>query len=144
MSLSLSSPFKGCDSIRDYFDSEEGQRHVEKYAAKLEASWDAADRRRVRFHERFQNKIAEIIEKVCLKYAEDSYRMRWYYKGIEPPETWLWFLFNYAEYYGEEVDPKNIAVLDRLTMFTTEAYILEGYLFERLDGQGSVIQVSKL
>lgn len=144
MSLSLNSPIKGYPSLLDWMDSEEGQASMEEYAAKIVARQARAEVTLLRFHEKFQDRIPELIERVLLKYDQDSYVNRWHSRGFEPPEPWLWQLFEYAEKYGEEVDPKNIAVLDRLSMFTTEAYILEGYLFERLDGQGSVIHVSKL
>ena len=144
MSLSLDKPYRGYSSMLDYLNSEEGQRGIKEYADKLKARWDRAEAVLLRFHEKFKDRIPELIERVLSKYNEDSYVLKWYQRGIEPPEPWLWQLFEYAEHYGEEIDPKNIAVLDRLTMFTTEAYTLEGYLFERLDGQGSVIHITKL
>lgn len=137
MSLELS-------KLKEWFDSPEGKAHVKEFAEKHKRDQEREAATLLRFHNKFKDNIAELIEKVCLKYAEDSYKARWYYRSIEPPEPWLWQLLDYAKEYGEEVSHRDLAILDSLSMFTTEAYVLEGYLFERLDGQGSVVHVSKI
>jgi hypothetical protein len=78
------------------------------------------------------------IEKLCTKYYSDEYRDKWYGKGIEPPETLLWYLYSYAE--------KNcIKCTDQqhLNMFTRDAYYIGSYVIQVMDGQGSVVKVDR-
>lgn len=137
MSLELS-------KLKEWFDSPEGKASVKEFAEKWKRDQEREAATLLRFHNKFKDNIPELIEKVLYKYDQDSYKDRWYKRHTEPCQSWLWQLLDYAKEYGEEVSHRDLVILDSLSMFTTEAYVLEGYLFERLDGQGSVVHVSKI
>ena len=129
-------------SMEAFLQSEEGQRSVEEFCKVLDDRYTKQDAELERFHRRFGNNLYDFIGKVVDKYQSEKYHSRYKYRECE--DRLLWLLYHYAEKYGEELDPKNIALVDRLSMFTSEAYTLDGWLIERLDGQGSFISASKI
>ena len=91
------------------------------------------------FHKKHGTNPNPFIEKVLNKYESDSYKDRWYGRGIEPEEALSWFLFSYAERYGTPCYEK-----EYLNMFTGEAYYLGSYVIQVMHGQGSVIRIDKV
>ena len=125
--------------MSDWLDSEEGKKsiasHVDKFNKKQEI--------KIKQLEKF-NKIGnfvEFTEKVIAKYDSNKYRDSWYSRGIEPPEDLFWFLFHYAEKYGRECNEEECKQYGN--MFSSALFFCNGYYFHRMDGQGSVIQVTK-
>jgi hypothetical protein len=126
--------------IRDWFDSEEGKKSIADYAEKINKVEKVKNKQLERFN-RIGN-FEVFIEKVIAKYRSDTYRKRWYKRGIEPPEDLFWFLFNYAEKCGRECNAEEWKQFGN--MFSSALFFYNGYYFNKMDGQGSVIQIIKI
>ena len=125
--------------IIDWFDSEEGQKSIADFADKLNREKEIKTKQLERFN-RIGN-FEQFTEKVIAKYNSDKYRDSWYGRGIEPPEDLFWFLFHYAEKYGRECSEEEWKQYGN--MFSSALFFCNGYYFNRMDGQGSIIQVKK-
>lgn len=125
--------------IDEWFDSEEGKKSIAEFAEKIEREERIKTNQLERFYK--SGKFLELTEKAIKKYNTDKYRDSWYKRGIEPPESLFWFLFQYAEKYGRECEEKEWKQYGN--MFTSSLFFIDGYYFNRMDGQGSVIKVVK-
>ena len=125
--------------LQEFLDSEEGQKSNADFADKLNREDEIKTKQLERFNGR--GNFAEFTEKVIAKYDTDKYRDGWYKRGIEPPEELFWFLFQYAEKYGRECNEEEWRQYGN--MFTSALFFCNGYYFNRMDGQGSVIKVMK-
>ena len=125
--------------IDEWFDSEEGKKSIAEFAEKIERDERIKTNQLERFYK--SGKFLELTEKVIKKYNTDKYRDSWYKRGIEPPESLFWFLFQYAEKYGRECEEEEWKQYGN--MFTSSLFFIDGYYFNRMDGQGSVIKVVK-
>jgi hypothetical protein len=87
-----------------------------------------------------------IIEKIMAKYESSEYVRREYKLGYEPRQDLYWILNSIVEKHGVEVklNKKNAKKYPTLNMFTSSAYTFEGYLFQVMHGQGSVVRIDKL
>lgn len=83
---------------------------------------------------------SKIIEKILNKYRSEKYISRWWDRGIEPPEDLYWCLLVYAQQYGIE----SPHVRELWTAFSSESYIIDDWLIQRLDGQGSKVLIEKI
>ena len=98
-----------------------------------------------RFHDKYKDKLPEVIEKVIAKYESDAYVSRERQMGYESREHLYWFLLSYARKHGKAFGKKQEKLYPSImNMFTSEAYVIAGYVFQRMDGQGSVVRVDKL
>lgn len=125
--------------IDEWFDSEEGKKSIAEFAEKIEQEERIKTNQLERFYK--SGKFLELTEKAIKKYNTDKYRDSWYKRGIEPPESLFWFLFLYAEKYGRECEEEEWKQYGN--MFTSSLFFIDGYYFNRMDGQGSVIKVVK-
>lgn len=127
------------NKIDDFFNSEKGKKSIEKFAKKIEREDRINNNQLKRLHE--SGKFIELTEKSIKKYNTDKYKDRWYKRGIMPPETLFWFLFDYAKKYGRECNEKECEKYGN--MFSSSLFFIDGYYFNRMDGQGSVIKITK-
>lgn len=125
--------------IEEWFDSEEGKKSIAEFAEKIERKERIKTNQLERLYE--SGKFLELTEKAIKKYNTDKYINSWYKRGIEPPESLFWFLFEYAEKYGRECEEEEWKQYGN--MFTSSLFFIDGYYFNRMDGQGSVIKVVK-
>ena len=97
-----------------------------------------------RFHARSDKQV--LISKVLKKYRSKEYRDKWYHRGIEPPESLLFFLNEYAKEYGKEVSGEELREFyeKHNSSFSVSLYRIEGYYIELLQGQGSAIRVFEI
>ena len=121
--------------IRDSFDSVESKQFFEKIKNRRNIQKKQLKRIKI------SGKFKELIEKAIVKYNSDKYREKWYKLGIEPPELLFWTLFDYAEKYGRKCKQKEFKKYGN--MFTTALFFCDGYYFNRMDGQGSAIEIYK-
>ena len=126
--------------LQEFLESEEGQKRIADFANKLDREEEIVTRQLERFKDKLGN-FEQFTEKVIEKYSSDKYRDSWYSRGIEPPEDLFWFLFQYAEKYGRECNEEEWNQYGN--MFTSALFFCNGYYFNRMDGQGSVIKVMK-
>lgn len=133
-------------ALTKFLQSEEGKESICKYwqekedAAKLYASQVE------RFYQKHKDNMPAIIEKIMAKYESSEYVRREYKLGYQPREDLYWVLESIASKYGTEVklNKKNAKKYPQLNMFTGSAYIFEGYLFQVMHGQGSVVRIDKI
>jgi hypothetical protein len=125
--------------LRDWLNSEEGKKSITDYAEKINKKEEIIIKQLERFN-RLGN-FEQFTEKVIAKYNSDKYRDSWYGRGIEPPEDLFWFLFNYAEKYGRECNEEEWEQYGNV--FSSALFFCNGYYFNKMDGQGTVIKVIK-
>lgn len=133
------------DRLKAFYDSPEGQKHLEEYVKKINDEQAILNSQIERFWSKYQNRLTEIVEKVLAKYGNHKYRDLWYNRGIEPPEPLLFFLYDVAKQYGREFTEDEYrakAEAGRL-MFTADIWVLGEWEFELIIGQGSAILVNK-
>lgn len=116
---------------------------LDEYFESLRKSEEILDYQLTKFKNKFDknNNFVEFVEKVIEKYDSDEYINRWYKRHIFPPEDLFWFLFSYAEKFGREADQKEYQEFGN--MFTSSMFFINGYYFNLMNGQGSVIKVIK-
>jgi hypothetical protein len=120
------------ESVRKFF--EEKEQEEELYASQAE-----------RFYQKHKDNMPIIIEKIIDKYDSDKYVRKEYKLGYQPREDLYWVLESIASKYGEKVElNKENAEKYPLNMFTGSAYTFEGYLFQVMHGQGSVVRIDQL
>lgn len=132
------------EKLRNFLDSEEGQKSLKEYATKLNNRHIIENSQYDRFHIMFpdSDSFTGIVEKIIRKYNSDEYCNKWAKMHKESPEGLLFFLFHYAEKYGREAT--NDEYVTYGCMFTGDMYIIHNYVFEIIHGQGSAIRVHKL
>ncbi len=129
------------NKITNWMRSKEGQKSIEEYSNLLISNEEILNSQLERFHAKFQNRFGEFVERVIAKYDTKEYVLRWYDRGIEPPRDLFWFLFEYAIKYGKECNQKEYQEYGN--EFTTSLFLVHGYYFLKMDGQGSVVQIKK-
>ncbi len=125
--------------FKDWLDSDEGKKDIDEFIENQNKIEEISNKQLERFN-RLGN-FVEFTEKVIKKYDTNEYRNRWYNRGIEPPEDLFWFLFHYVEKYGRECDEEEWK--QHGNVFSSALFYCNGYYFNRMDGQGSVIKISK-
>lgn len=129
------------ENTKKFLDSEEGQKSIEEFFAKENRYALMLSSQLERFKTKFGNRLAEFIEKVEQKYNSNKYRDSWYKRGIEPPEDLYFFLFDYAVKYGREASGKEWEKY--ANTFTSELYHIDGFFFNKMNGQGTVVKIEK-
>ena len=125
--------------IKEFLDSEEGKKSLTEFFQKFIGNEEIETRQLERLNARGNFEV--FTDKVITKYSTLKYRDRWYNRGIEPPEELFWFLFNYAEKYGRECNKEEWSQYGN--MFTSALFFCNGYYFNKMVGQGSVINIIK-
>ena len=131
------------EKLKEFMESDEGKRAMDEWAEKNENQYNILVSQLERFHAKFGNitEFDNILTRIMNKYNSDFYRDKWYGIGIEPPENLYWFLFEYAKKYGRKCTDGEWEKYSNI--FTSELYFVHGYFFNRMDGQGSIIKISK-
>ena len=132
------------EKIKKHFESEEGQKSLNEFVIKIEMEVKIKECQLNKFHLKFGNKIkfTAFLKKVIKKYNSELYKNRWCNRSIEPPEDLFWFLFYYAEKYGNECNKSEHEKYGN--MFTSALFGIHNYIFNRMDGQGSIIQITNI
>jgi peptide subunit release factor 1 (eRF1) len=126
-----------------HLNSEEGKRFVNEWFDKRNQEEEILSSQLERFHNRISSpeQFSEFVEKVILKYESDKYKNSWYKRGIEPPHPLCWFLYYYASKYGRECTNEELNKYSN--GFTDELLYCNGYYFNQMNGQGSVVLITK-
>lgn len=127
---------KNIEEIIKFLDSPAGQAALEEFWEKKEIERQRMDRYADKLKSLSEDELRSFVEKVRTKYASVEYTDRWYKQGREPQEELYWVLLHYAKKYCKEAGPENYV------FFVTECYYLfNDTIIQRLDGQGSVVQI---
>lgn len=132
---------KDIKELLDYLDSEDGEKFAKEYFGKIIQKNQTTSSQIDRLNTRPPEFFKEFTEKVIAKYDADEYWNRWYKRGVEPPHTLFWFLYEYSIKWGRECTDEEW--YDYGCDFTSDLRFCNGYYFERMDGQGSVILVHR-
>jgi hypothetical protein len=129
------------DKLKKWLDSEEGQLELSNYANSLVQERKIKDLQLERFNFKFseEENFKLFVELVIQKYKSPEYKNRWFKRGIEPPNGLFWFLFEYAEKYGRECSEEEWT--DYSNAFTADLFYVNGYYFNLMHGQGSIVQI---
>lgn len=98
-----------------------------------------------RFHQKILNNeidFDEFVIRVCQKYNSDDYYFRWINRRIMPQEMLYFFLFDFASVYGRELSNEEY---ERFANdFESGIYIYGNYVFQKMNGQGTCINIDEL
>lgn len=125
------------DGLMDWLDSDEAKENIDNIIKKITDSNKIRTNQINRLYETGQ--FVNFTKRVIKKYENFEYQKRWYDRNIEPPYFLYWFLFDYAKEYGRECNMDEWVKYSNI--FTTELYVCDPFIFERMDGQGSVIKI---
>ena len=130
-------------ALINFFNSKDGKKFIDDYAVKKENQDNLAATQLLKFHLKFnkKNKFNDFVIKVINKYSNEKYINKWYIRGIEPPKDLYWLLFNYAKIYGRNSTKSQW--LKYGNIFTIELFHINGYYFNKMNGQGTVISIIK-
>lgn len=132
--------------LADYMKSEEGILHMKNYFAEINQKQAMQDSQVDRFWIKCQNTLNvfldTFVERLVVKYDSDKYRDMWYKRGIEPRAELYSFLFEVAKKHGKEFTQSEYENKED-SMFTAAVYVLGGWEFELIQGQGSAILIRK-
>jgi hypothetical protein len=133
------------DKLKAHLESEEGKKSFEDWANKIANEQEIYSKQLERAFNKFGVNISTIVEKIITKYDSDKYRDFWWNKHREPPEDLYFFLYDYATKYGVIVDENSpIEQQNCGNMFTSELYYLDGYVFNKMNGQGTCVLIEKV
>lgn len=130
---------KAGERLRDFLDSKEVQIRITDFIERHNREVEVNNKQLERLN-RLGN-FKQFTKKVVKKYYSDKYRDYWFNRGFEPPRGLFWFLFDYAEKYGRECSEDEWRQYGNY--FTSALFFCDGYYFNRMDGQGSIIKVIK-
>lgn len=127
--------------LKEYISSDEFKISVKSLAKKIAREDNILKSQIDRFHNKFGDaeSFAFITEKIIQKYGGDKYRDMWYGRGIEPPENLYWFLYEYGKKYGRECNESEWNEYGNV--FSSDLVYVNGYYFNLMNGQGTVINV---
>ena len=128
------------EKIKAHLDSDEGKAYWNKIRIREKIKESQLDRLHtyIKDDEHFET----IIQKIQNKYESNEYVNKYYSRCFIPSNPLYFFLYHYAEKYGKEATVKEYKAFGNV--FTSGLYKCRGYFFNRMDGQGSVIQITKI
>lgn len=131
------------EKFKAYLETEEGEQDVLEIFGRIRKENEIKDKQLERFHSKINSKedFEYFVEKIITKYDSDKYRDFWWKCHCEPPTPLYFFLFEYAKKYGREANRNEYQ--KHANTFTAGLYTIHGYYFNLMNGQGSVIVVSK-
>lgn len=123
--------------FKEYLETPEAKEIAEKYILKIINEKKILNSQLKRFHENCNFKT--FIQKVFLKYESEKYNNRFTDRGLEPEYMLYWFLFEFSKVYGRVCYKEEWMKYGN--SFTIELYYYDGYYFNLMNGQGSVIRI---
>jgi hypothetical protein len=129
--------------LKEYFNNPINQKVIDDYIVKIELEKEIKEERLTKFHLKMKNKtvFVNFVEKVIAKYKSNDYIERYINRGIQPEEALFYFLFEYAEKYGRKCNENEWKLYGN--DFTSQLFFINGYYFNWMNGQGSIIKVMK-
>lgn len=132
--------------LKQILSTEEGRHQTYKFFNDLRLKKLIYERHIDTFHNIYgkdYEKYGKLVESIIKKYKSEKYRDKWYSKGIEPPESLFFLLYDHAVKYYEEIDRTSISFKEHASTFTEALYYVNGFYIQKLNGQGTCILVDK-
>jgi len=116
--------------IDSFFDDSKSLEKLESYFSKITEKNNIINLQLDRFHKKIKSEkhFKDILEKILNKYNSDSYKDRWYSRGLMPSEDLLFFLYMYSEKYGLLIKEESKEYEKYSTEFSSEIYFIQGCL----------------
>lgn len=130
------------EKITKWMDSDEGKAKMEASALKILGEHQIRELQLKRAFDKIDHRFEEVMEAVIAKYNSDAYFKRWRKMHCEPEEALYFFFFHYCEMFGREVTEKEKE--EYSNMFTADMVAHKNYVFNKMNGQGTVIQIFKV
>lgn len=127
--------------FKEWIDSDEGKAHFENYMNNIKDRETMLESQLERFHANYAHRFEELMDKVIAKYDSDAYVKREYSLGYQPRESLFFFAYEYACKYGREATDEEYDKYGN--MFTGDLRYVNGYIFNLMHGQGTVVNVYK-
>lgn len=127
--------------FEDYLNSPEGIAAMDKLDRKSKRKEGRIDR----FNKYIQenDNFDDVMQKIINKYNSIEYKNREWKACREAQTVLYFFMYDYAKKYGRPVVDKELEIVDP-SMFTYDVFVIHGYAFELINGQGSFIHVTKI
>lgn len=125
--------------MREFLDSEEGQRSISEWAKDYARKQDHKARWVEKFKDRCESDLDGVLEKLFNKYNSDEYVAREHKIGCEPREPLLWLAYEYASTHCQPCEDEKY-----FNDFTADAYYIGSYVIQLMIGQGSALRVDKI
>lgn len=130
------------EKITKWMDSAEGKAAMEASVLKIVNKQIIEESQLKRAFDKIDHRFEEIMEAIIAKYNSDAYFARWRKMHCEPEEALYFFLYEYCEKYGREVKEEEKEKYSN--MFTADIVAHKNYVFNLMNGQGTVIQIYKV
>lgn len=131
------------NKLSNYIDNI-SEKQIEQWFAKFDRKYQIEQIQLNRFHKIYSEteQFHKVVTKIQHKYNSEDYINRWLSRYIEPEESLYWFLFKYATEYGRECTNEEYDLY--ANEFTSKIYFVNGYYFQKINGQGSSVQIDKV
>ena len=126
--------------IKEYFESEEGKREVEKFFKHKEFTDSLRNHYLSWFDSIGPERRAHYINKIINKYKSDSYIKRWMDRGCFPQESLYWDIYDYAYKYGKCWN----AIAEEVGPGFDSKFVFDDWKVLLYNGQGSIIKILPL
>ena len=131
------------DKLKEYLDTDDGKKAFNDFFNAEYIKEKRLQKQCERFREYIEknDNFEEILNKISTKYNSSEYRERWFKRGIEPPEYLYYFLYQYADNFGREATEEEYEKYN--SGFMEIILFLDGYYFQKVYGQGTIINIFK-
>jgi hypothetical protein len=126
----------------DMINSDSFQKALDESVSKMIKRQEIRISKIVKFYNKYDDIINELIDKVISKYNSEEYYFKETSIGYEPRTKLFWLIRDYFKEYGRECIEEEYEKYGN--MFTRDMYYYKGYIAHIMDGQGSVVNIFKV
>ena len=124
----------------DFTNSPEGQEFIKKQKEHQKFLEELKNEKLAWFDSIGSEKRSYYINKIIKKYKSDSYIKRWMNRGIFPPESLYWYIYDYAYKYGKCWR----AIPDEVGPGYDSKFVFDEWKVLLYNGQGSIVIIEPL
>jgi hypothetical protein len=135
----MEKPKTPSEKLLEYVKSEEFEKRLDQWIDKEIEKKKKLEIFLEKAHNKFKDRIDQVIEILIKKYQSSEYVLSEYKRGCQPRTELYWTLLSYGQKYGKVCDDEKY-----LNMFTCEAYYIGSYVVQVMVGQGSCVKVDKV
>lgn len=124
--------------LSDYLNSPEGQKEMVEWCDKMESEKQFNNRWIERIRTQFNNTEDKNSLIIAFINHDKKISNRLFYEGVDGQSNLAQLVFEALKPLGTELPIEN------RSMFTSDCFLIEGYSFEILVGQGTFVSINKL
>lgn len=125
---------------KEFANSEKGKKYIEEYRKKIEHDNYLKNYYLEWFHSIGPERRERIINKIIEKYNSNSYKDRWYNRGIYPPQDLYFSIYDYAYKYGKCWN----CIKDEVGPGFDKKFNFDNWKILLYNGQGSIVIIQKM